>query len=358
MTCESTTREMDTVDRFTVMRVLLSLLIVVILLACENGSPVTSEGEPEAKLVFVMLDSTVGPPGMYTMNLDGSELAPIAVVGDSIRKTDGSYLVIPESTGCENPRWSPDGQKVACGYSHGPHMSTLVLMNADGTNKHFLPRIAGYQPQWSPQGDRLLFARAAWSSIAGPAIVDTSGENDRDFKIAGDPPRIFEEDTVWFHGDYQWGSTGKEIYGIASVNVRPTSYGTPLENEIFSLDSEAGTIIERMTHNHINEGGFRLSPDGRYVAFRRGKYGQPNNFFVLSLKDGELTEIPIDNTVNFFWNWSSDSKKIVFAKDEDPDPYSNQDYYLYMVDIKEPTEIVKLTSFQAFMPDLFISTVK
>lgn len=79
-------------------------------------------------------------------------------------------------------------------------------------------------------------------------------------------------------GGYQWGPTGSQICAIASINIMPDSYGTPLENEIFSLDTETGIILQRLTRNIIDEGSFRLSPDGKVVAFKRGKYGQANSF--------------------------------------------------------------------------------
>lgn len=316
-----------------------------------------SEEERQAKLVFVTSDTTVGVPGVYTMNLDGSELTPVAVKGDTVFFPGpwGQEYIIGETTGPSlllYPRWSPDGKKLVAQLMWAFEGYVIMVMNEDGTNKHVLwqVRSAAKRPQWSPEGDRLLFMRSgALGVVFARGIVDANGQNDRDFMRSDEGQHIFEGDTVWFGGDFQWGPTGQFIYATAQINEK---------NEIFNLDSETGTVIERMTHNDIDEEGFRLSRDGKYATSKSGKYGYTNKFLVLSLEDGGLIEIPIDNTVDYFWNWSSDSKKIVFAKDENPDPYRNEDYYLYMVDIDEPTEIVKLTSFQAVNPDLFISTVK
>ena len=344
------------------------ILLAALLLGASfcGKNPNGPEEESQAKLVFVMMDTTVGALGLYTMNLDGSELIPVAVEGDTVVFPGhwGDNYVIGKSSApslMEYPHWSPDGGKIVCQLMWAWEGYVIMIMNADGSDKHVLwqVRSAAQRPQWSPEGDKILFVRSGYlGAVFATGIVDASGENDYDFATAVDSPYVFEGDSVWFYGDYQWGPTGKMIYATARVN-KPIAWGEykvgdVLENEIFSLDSYTGAILGRMTRNRIDEDRFRLSPDGRYAAFKRGKYGQANSFFVLSLDNGEATEIPADNTVDAFWNWSNDSQKIVFAKDENPDQYRNEDLYLYMVDIEQPDELTKLTPFMAREPDLFI----
>ncbi len=323
------------------------------------------EEESQAMLVFVMTDTTVGPLGLYTMNLDGSELIPVAVEGDTVVFPGdwGDKYVIGKSSApsiMEYPHWRPDGEEIVCQLMWAFEGYVIMIMNADGSDKHVLRQVssAARWPRWSPEGDKILFMRSGYAgAVFATGIVDSNGKNDHDFKIAGEPPRVFEGDTVWFHGDYQWGPTGSQIYAIARLNKEPESphlVGEWPENEIYSLNSTTGTIEQRITQNNVSEEGFRLSTNGQYAAFKRGKYGQANSFWTLSLDNGEVSEIPVDNTVGAFWNWSNDSQKIVFAKDENPDPYRNEDLYLYMVDIDQPDEITKLTPFMAREPDLFI----
>lgn len=331
--------------------------------SCDITANVT-HGEPHGKLVFFMKDTTVGLPGLYTMNLDGSDLRIIAAPGDTIQNPDGSLHIVPNHAGFANPRWSPDGKMIACGYEAAFDISSLLLMRADGTNKRILSLSYGsaYRPQWSPEGERILFMRGVYlGAIVATGIIDTAGRNDRDFEIAGEAPYFFECDTLWFYnyaqGDYQWGPSGDQIYAIARVNKPPeTGYviGTSLENEVYCLNATEGTIEQRVTNNNMDEGGFKISPDGSNLAYKRGKYGETNTFYLIRLTEPCFVEILILATVDVFWNWSNDSRYIVFAKDENPDPYRNEDLYLYMVDIDNPDEITKLTSFQAYMPDLFV----
>jgi len=310
-----------------------------------------------------MIDSTVGPFGVYTMNLDGSELKPIAIPGDTVYfpgGPTGDYYVIESYFPLSNPRWSPDGQKVVCTLMWTFEGYAIMLMNADGSNKHVLSTVwaSAQQPQWSPEGDRILFMRSGYlGAVFATGIVDTNGENDRDFEIAGDTnPYIFEGDSVWFVGDYQCGPTGNLIYGSGFVNKRPKSpnlVGSNPENEIFSFDSNTGRVLRRLTRNDLDEGAFQLSKDGRYVAFRRDDSPERSSFFILSLVDASMRQVGVDGRVDFFWNWSTDSKRIVFAKDENPSPW-RENLYLYMLDVERFAASRKLTSFQAREPDLFI----
>ena len=343
------------------------------LLASCGKNPIGSKVDRQAKLVFVKTD-TLERRGIYTMNIDGSELKPIAIKGDTVDFPGwwGNRYVIGETPTpwvINHPRWSPDGNKIVCQLTWAAEGYVIMIMNADGSDKHVLWKVrsATLWPRWSPEGDKILFLRSGGlGAVLGIGIVDSSGENDRDFVInGGEPPHtpvIFESDTIWFYSyaghDFQWGPTGSQIYGTGRVNEKPDP-SQPLPRspatEIFSFDTNTGNILERLTYNQVYEDLFQLSPDGQNVAFRRGKYTEPkpNSFFVLSLTDGTLMEISVDNTINGFWNWSNDSQNIVFAKNENPDKY-RKDFYLYMVNIQQQNEITKLTPFRATEPDLFI----
>lgn len=318
------------------------------------------ENRSKGKLVFVMFDSTVGVPGIYTMNLDGSELKPVAVVGDTIYYpgTWGDHVVIG-SPYVRLPRWSPDGKKIICELMFG--WGVLMLMNADGTNKHVLSKVrsGAVRPQWSPEGNRILFMRNAFGGPTAIAVVDTSGENDRNFTIAGKlDPYIFKGDSLWFLGNIswapvQWGPTGNLICALASINKEPYANEgfEELNVEIFSIDAESGIVLERISRNNVQEWFFKLSPDGKSVIFRGEYLDQPLN--VMSLVDNSLIQIPTGGLIDSFYNWSSDSRKIVFARNDGPDSYSNV-LHLYMVDIDRSNEINRLTSFLASEPDLFV----
>jgi Tol biopolymer transport system component len=329
----------------------LILLLLVPVVGCDliDGGKEWTTLQP--KLVFTMRDTTVGPLGIYTMNLDGSSLNPVAVVGDSI----GSFVI---HTPPALPRWSPNGKMIVCQITQMIDLESIILMNADGTDKRFL-RPGALRPQWSPEGDRILFERHIYlGAVIGSYIIDVSGENEREFKIKGETnPYIYEGDSVWFTGDYQWGPNGTLIYGVGSVNKKPDqSYiiGSNPYHEIFSFDSYSGEVLQRLTNNYVDEGGFLLSPDRNRVAYRRGKYNKSDNkFYILNLTSGEVDSISLNAHVDIFFNWSSDGKKLVYGLDENTNPYYTK-YHLYLLDLNKPDKRIRLTQFQAEQPDLFI----
>lgn len=140
---------------------------------------------------------------------------------------------------------------------------------------------------------------------------------------------------------------------MASINKEPYANEgfEELNVEIFSIDAESGIVLERISRNNVQEWFFKLSPDGKSVIFRGEYLDQPLN--VMSLVDNSLIQIPTGGLIDSFYNWSSDSRKIVFARNDGPDSYSNV-LHLYMVDIDRSNEINRLTSFLASEPDLFV----
>lgn len=336
-------------------------LILTILLAamfgsfsCEGENPVTIEDAQQSKLVFRMDDSEIGPRGIYTMNLDGSNLKPIAVIGDSVYfpgKWGDYYVFEPPFAPLSNPRWSPDGKKIACQLTFGYLLNSIMIMNANGSNKLVLIDAgpSATKPIWSPEGDKILFQKFGdWVSYE-TVIVDTSGANMRPLRFKAQNPQFFEGDSVWIWGNYQWGSTGNILYCLGSVGTIYNVDSNP-SYEIFSIDSQTGSVINRLTYNDIDEEGFQVSPKGKYVAFKRGDYNKSNHEFnTLSLEDGNITTIKLQAEIDT-WHWSNNGSKIIYERSN----IGHTEKYPYMVDINKPTEFIRLSDFKASTPDIFI----
>ncbi len=343
--------------------VALSVIALLFLQTCKDkGNPVNGQGSPQGKVVFAMIDSTIGPGGIYTMNLDGTNLRAVAKPGDTVRFPQGptgDIYILNEYWPLFYPRWSPDGKKIVSELMWAFEGYVIMLMNADGTNKHVLSKVrsAALQPQWSPEGDKFLFMRSGYlGAVFATGIVDTSGDNDRDFRIAASAiPYLFEGDSVWFSGNYRWGPRGDIIYGIGSVNRKPPGeyiVGSNLQNEIFAFDTQTGEVLERLTRNDRDEYGFQVSPQGDRIAFDRG-ITQKARFYVLSLSTGSTDSILLNAPISFSWNWCSEGKRIVFSMDENPNPW-RESLYLYVLEINNPASLKKITHFNAREPDLYI----
>lgn len=342
--------------------IILIITLSIIYFSCDVSVSSIDTIPDSGKLVFTTSDSISGPPGIYTMNLDGSGLQPVAVVGDTIQHEDSDdYFII--NTPPAYPRWSPDGNRIVCQITQAFDLEGIMLMDADGSNKRILHGGAK-TPQWSPEGDMILFRRHIFlGAIFAVTVMDTSGKYVRDIPdIAYDwsNPQIFEGDTIWSRGptgDFQFGYLNDRVYSRASVNVKPEPVyilGSNPHNEIFSYDIQTGKIIERLTYNDIDEAGFRLSPDGKIAAFLRNKEPNRSTLHMIKLGTGEHSKFELDGRIHpRDFNWSNNGSKIVFAKDEDPDRYRER-YHLYMVDVENPNNQVRITSFQATNPDLFV----
>ena len=99
-----------------------------------------------ADKLMIFPDPTANPsPGLFIMNVDGSDLRKLAL--------NDSEITSPGS-----PDWSPDGKQIAFDQFS---TSSIYLVNADGTG---LKKIgSGVMPTFSPDGKRLAFSGSGMS---------------------------------------------------------------------------------------------------------------------------------------------------------------------------------------------------
>src|SRR5262249_8732249 len=91
----------------------------------------------------------INGPDVYTMNPDGSDLKQLTNLGP-----DNSALW--ES-------WSPDGKQIVFNEYRAPdYLGQIWLMNADGSNQHFLlpdSEFTDERPSFTPDGSAVVFSR-------------------------------------------------------------------------------------------------------------------------------------------------------------------------------------------------------
>jgi TolB protein len=94
-----------------------------------------------------------GSPGIYVVNVDGSGLTQLAIMG---------------LTG--NPAWSPDGSRIAFD-AGAPEICEIYVVNADGTGLRQLTdnNVGDKDPDWSPDGTRIAFT----SGLGGGQQIHT-----------------------------------------------------------------------------------------------------------------------------------------------------------------------------------------
>ncbi len=131
--------------------IFLVIFLSMIVNSCDILDSGTEEVGLEGTIVFSARDDETGTHQIFTMRPDGSELRRLTdMKGPSV-----------------DPSWSPDGQQIVFS-SFNQHTSagpTLFLMDANGSNirplldfeeEHAFP-LPGNNPRWSPDGKKIAF---------------------------------------------------------------------------------------------------------------------------------------------------------------------------------------------------------
>jgi len=132
---------------------------------------------------------------LYVMNADGSGL--ITLASDTVR-------CFTEST-TGGLSWSPDGSRIV--FFSGSDPGGLYVANADGSSVKYLT--AGIYPDWSPQGDAIVFGgrrtEPTWECEIRAIKPDGTGE-----RLVAKVP--CEGDTNFIHGPRpHWSSDGSML---------------------------------------------------------------------------------------------------------------------------------------------------
>ncbi len=138
---------------------------------------------------------------MYRMNLDGSGLVQLT-----------------RDEGVHEPRWSPDGSRIAFISGASSATTSVQIVNADGTGRRQLTEWADtkYAPTWTSNGSQILFTEATWRGPLQLRLLTL--DNDAGFKTSAHLA----------FGDYaEYSPDGKQLVFTDYVCPRaPSSYHT------------------------------------------------------------------------------------------------------------------------------------
>lgn len=144
------------------------------------------------------------------------------------------------------PELSPDGQFITYMRS-SPTRNTfnIMLMEPDGDDPNNIPSINGWDPTWSPDGSRILFA----SDKDGAVQLYTVRIDGSQVRRITSLPAI--------RGRSDWSPDGQFIV---------TYSGEPWNRELYIMNAD-GSNVRQLTPSGGNSQGPSFSPDGKWVAF-------------------------------------------------------------------------------------------
>lgn len=268
-----------------------------------------------------------------------------------------------------NPRWSPDGSRIAYNSLHGADYE-IYIMDADGSNQTRLTNVAGadFNIQWSPDGSKIAFesnrdgnfeiyvmnadgsnqtrltnatgsdSSSGWSSDGGK--ITFASRRDGNTEIY-----IMEPD-----GSNQTRLTNNaatDEYPLLSMNNHIVFSSNRDGNiELYSMESD-GSNLTRLTNTaSFNEssGYAKWSPDGQALAFiRKTLDGSGATLVLLNIDD--LTEQEFDYSGNNVVNigdirYSPDGSRILLTSYHGS---TYAEYYNYVVNA-DGSNLVRLTN--------------
>ena len=230
------------------------------------------------------------PTDLYTVRADGTALRRVT-----------------RSRRAFAPVWSPTGRAIAFAQrvpSAGlPFTASLWLMNASGSRaRQLLSPSAGQQDipgSWSPDGSRLAFTRLRYDPrtntfASAIYVVRRDGSDLRRLTDRGSEPA--------------WSADGRRIAFATDRNENGrVSYGDRafFANELYVMDADGGHPVRMTRTKRLNERSSSWSPDGRTLAYQRGRViGNAEGMVVLVMTvDGTCTKrIAADPTLRRWYS--------------------------------------------------------
>ncbi len=250
------------------------------------------DGRQVAFTRYVDDGAPLDPGGVFVVNVDGTGLAQIDVLGEDVS-------------------WSPTGKQLVDTHalfddpSKGPYNVGLWVMDSNGSHKHQVTLVGkrcenacpgGEQDNdgvWSPDGKRIAFKRDLY----------TSPEQFSIYTVAVDGTDLRRVTAVGLDaGDPAWSPDGTDI-----AFQSPAEANQGGEQNIFVIHPDGSGLRQLTAHlssDNGTQGTFHPSwaPDGRQILFSHnpGMTGPRSDIFVMNADGSDVHDIA-GTTLNENW---------------------------------------------------------
>ncbi len=216
-----------------------------------------------------------------------------------------------------DPRWSPDGRRVAFIRSHSPQQSNLHVIEADGGEARRLTTFSEGSIGaflWSPDGKSLAVsfrpARPEWTDAA---------RKQREAAGLGDPPYIVE--SLWYRLDGKGDAVAER-------------------SRLYRVDAGSGCLREIYAQDVAGDFTFDFSPDGRQMVVSTNRAKEPflepwkAELLRINVATGRLVPIRgLPKGPKTAVRWSPDGKSIAYAGLIETQPhYGSENFELFVCD--------------------------
>ena len=228
--------------------------------------------------------------------------------------SDGGYTLMPYNRKqARDYSWSSDSQKLIYCAENPLDESNVYIISADGSGQ---ARIISnsktdsfYSPLWSLDGKQAVYLSQARTTSADGKITWKVWLTEIE---SGKSTAEFERDSsLRLLG---WSGSGKDVI-VATVEGKPSS-PTTADVDLFQVANAGGSSRPFIRLKSAYLYNIQLSPDGRMVAFASHQDGR-DNIWLIPASGGTAKKITANADPQLYFSsltWSTDGKTIYYGK--------------------------------------------